>query len=206
MKKLFLIVAVALSCIKGFAQDILTKTNGDKVAVKVIEVSDTDIKFKMFDNQNGPLYSLSRTEVYSVHYINGTMDVFNGQPAIHPQQNNVEIAPATPLPGAGMQDPYMNGRTDAEKYYYGYKGAATATLVVSLLSPLAGLIPAVACSATPPKDANLEMPNAAKAKQPDYYTGYRVQAKRIKSHKVWINYAIGVAVDIVFALVLLQGH
>lgn len=57
--------------------DILYKTNGDEIKVKVLEVEETKIKYKKCDNLEGPTYSMNISEVFMIKYVNGTKDVFN---------------------------------------------------------------------------------------------------------------------------------
>jgi len=98
----------------------------------------------------------------------------------------------------------MKGRKDAQKYYDGYTSAGTWTLIVGLLSPLAGLVPAVATSATTPKDRNLDIPNSELIKNPDYRKGYVTKAKRKKQGRVWMNWGIAFGANLI-AVVLLQS-
>ncbi len=49
---------------------IILKT-GDEFLVKIIEVSDKEIKYKRCDNINGPLYSIAAHKVYMIEYANG---------------------------------------------------------------------------------------------------------------------------------------
>ncbi len=100
------------------------------------------------------------------------------------------------------QDLYVKGHTDAEANYKKYKGAATGTLFASLLSPLVGLIPAIACSATAPKIENLDYPDAKLFMKKEYYDSYTSKAKKIKSGKVWKNWGIGFGVNLVAVLVI----
>ncbi|KAA0992686.1 hypothetical protein [Dyadobacter aurulentus] len=53
----------------------------------------------------------------------------------------------------------IKGQIDAARHYKRYKGAATGTLITSLVSPFIGLIPAILCSSTYPKIENLGYPN-----------------------------------------------
>jgi hypothetical protein len=100
------------------------------------------------------------------------------------------------------QDLYVKGQMDAEVNYKKYKGAATGTLIVSLLSPLVGLIPAIACSATTPKIENLGYPDPKLFMQKDYHDSYTHKAKKIKSRKVWKNWGIGFGVNLVAVLLI----
>jgi hypothetical protein len=63
------------------AQDFLTKRNGDEVAVKVVEITPAEVKYRRTDNPDGPLISIWRTDVFMIRYANGTKDVLNASPA-----------------------------------------------------------------------------------------------------------------------------
>lgn len=60
-----------------FAQDIITKKNGEEIQAKVLNVSDKDINYIKWTNQNGPTYTISVSEVFMIKYENGEKDVFN---------------------------------------------------------------------------------------------------------------------------------
>ncbi|MCB9042816.1 MAG: hypothetical protein H6554_03490 [Chitinophagales bacterium] len=79
---------------------------------------------------------------------------------------------------------YEKGRIDA-KTYYDHDGGKTGTLVVSILNPFGGLIPAIACSSTTPREANLGYPSVELMQDIDYRNGYSNKARKIKSRKVW---------------------
>lgn len=100
---------------------------------------------------------------------------------------------------------YVKGQRDAEANYKKYSGAGTGTLFTSLLSPLVGLIPAIACSSTTPKEINLGAPKSELLAQEEYYLGYTQKAKKIKSRKVWTNWAVGFGVNLVAVLALTAG-
>ncbi|WP_240773358.1 hypothetical protein [Pontibacter sp. SGAir0037] len=65
------------------AQDILIKRNGDELEVKVQEITLSEVKYKRFDNLEGPLISIAKQDVFMIKYENGTKDVFTNtaQPA-----------------------------------------------------------------------------------------------------------------------------
>lgn len=60
----------------AFSQDILTKKNGDEIQVKVLEITNTDVKYKKWSNQDGPSYTLPKSDVFMIKYKNGEKDVF----------------------------------------------------------------------------------------------------------------------------------
>jgi hypothetical protein len=51
--------------------DKLIMRNGDEQLVKVIEISDREIKYKRCDFLNGPTYTISKNKVYLIEYANG---------------------------------------------------------------------------------------------------------------------------------------
>jgi len=175
-----------------FSQDTITKKSGEDIQAKVLEVTLTEIKYKKFENQNGPTYSILKSNVQMIIYENRTKDIFN-------EGKQYESIPA---PGPSTSDLYIQGQRDASKYYRGYKGAGTGTLITSLVSPLVGLIPAIACSAAQPKEINLNYPNVDLMKDPNYYDGYTQRSKKIKQGKIWTNWGIGLGVNLVAAIIL----
>ena len=66
-----------LTGLKSFSQDVIILKNGDEILSKVIEVSTDIIKYKKWDNQDGPIYTSNKGEIFMIKYQNGTKDVFN---------------------------------------------------------------------------------------------------------------------------------
>ena len=104
------------------------------------------------------------------------------------------------------EDLSVKGQIDAEKHYKKYKGAATGTLIASLVSPLVGLIPAIISSSSTPKLENLGYPDESLFKKGDYYKAYTHKAKKIKQRKVWKNWGIGFGVNLIVVLVIAAGQ
>jgi len=57
------------------AQDVLFKKNGEELKVKVLEILQTEVKYKNFDNPDGPVYTISKSDVARIKYANGTDEV-----------------------------------------------------------------------------------------------------------------------------------
>ena len=197
MKKIIFTILTSIFTMSFcFSQDIITKKTSDDIQAKVLEVTTTEIKYKRFDNPDGPIFTILKSEVLMVRYENGTKDIF-----IEEKRNETV---STPNPSSG--DLFTQGQLDASKYYNGYKGAGTGTLITSLVSPLVGLIPAIACSSTQPKEINLNYPNADLIKKSDYFNGYTQKSKKIKQSKVWKNWGIAFGVNLVAVLLLSSGQ
>ncbi len=82
---------------QAWSQDTLVKRSGEKMLVKVLEVNTTDIKFKRFNNQDGPEYSIYKTEVQYIVYSNGLRENYDKElppPVPAPPTVIVQAAPA----------------------------------------------------------------------------------------------------------------
>lgn len=171
-----------------YAQDILTTRSGEDILTSIVEVGQTEIKYKKFENKEGPVYTIAKAEVLMIRYENGTKDIFEKDPT------PVVTGPASGTASNG--DMYLKGQRDAQLYYRGYKGAGTGTLVTAAaLNWLFGLIPAIACSSTAPSDKNLDCPNPELLKDGYYRQGYVQQAHKTKRKKVWKNFWIGALIS-----------
>ena len=90
MKKLALLTVLLLvAAVKANADDIITKTNGEQIKAKVLEVGDNTVKFMRLDNPNGPTYFLNFSEIQSIAYENGFVENYS-EPAPEPQHYYAE--------------------------------------------------------------------------------------------------------------------
>jgi TM2 domain-containing membrane protein YozV len=55
--------------------DLIILNNGDDISVKVVELTSTEIKYKKCDNINGPIYSIQKSEVFTIRYSNGSKEI-----------------------------------------------------------------------------------------------------------------------------------
>ena len=194
MKKHVIFIFAIFAINLAFSQDVIIKKSGEEIKSKIIELTNNDVKYKKFDNQNGPIFTILKSEVFIIKYENGTKDVFNEEKPI--------LESNTSNKTSGTEDFFMKGKMDAQKNYDGYKGAGTGTFITGFISPIIGLIPAIACSSTPPKDVNLNYPSSELMKNTDYYNGYTQKAKKIKQNKVWTNWGIAFGINVVAVLLL----
>lgn len=77
MKRIVLSLVLVLASLACYAQDIVVMTNGESKKVKVEEITDSQIKYRLFDNLSGPLYVVSKNEVFAITYSNGTTETYN---------------------------------------------------------------------------------------------------------------------------------
>jgi hypothetical protein len=84
MKHIVLSLAF-FTTICAFAQDQLFKKDNSKTAVKVLEVTPGEVKYKLFTYQDGPTITVPKSEVALIIYQDGTHETFPA-PALQPQQ------------------------------------------------------------------------------------------------------------------------
>ncbi|MBO4580697.1 MAG: energy transducer TonB [Bacteroidales bacterium] len=87
-------IVLFFSCLLPYlslsAQDVITLTNGKEIQAIVTEVMQKEIKYKRFDNPNGPVYTLDKSSVSVIKYQNGTKDVINeNQSLLKTGQNHI---------------------------------------------------------------------------------------------------------------------
>jgi hypothetical protein len=188
MKQIFLTLLITIFTLSScFSQDIITTKASDDIKVKVLEVTTSEVKYKKFDNQDGPTFSLLKSEILMIRYENGSKDVFKES-----QNQN-----------AGASDMRMKGKQDAIINYKGKKSGAGWTAATTIvISPLFGLIPAAACAGAEPSDQNLNYKDPKLMQDSAYNQGYTEQAHKIKKRKIWTNYGISSGVWLLLILLL----
>lgn len=99
-----MILALCLLCWVGTtsAQDVILKKDNTTVLSKVLEVTNTEIKYKKWSNLDGPTYSISCSEITSINYQNGDVEKFT---------NNAATA-STPQPTTSV--PILNPKETVE--------------------------------------------------------------------------------------------
>jgi len=175
------------------------KSSGE-IQAKITEITPTEIKYKRFDNPEGPTYTILKSDASSISYENGAKDIFTDSKMEEiDTKKRDEISTSSILPG---HDSYMQGSIDATKFYRGYKAAATFTFITTLFVPLAGIVPAIACSSTNPNASHLGFPKQELMKNPAYFAGYTHRAKKSKQSKVWANFGIAIGINVVLRIML----
>ncbi len=94
-----------------FSQDIITLRTGDEIKAIVSEIDRNIIRYKKFENQAGPLYTVDKEAVFMIKYENGTRELFElpATGSVEPGKDN-SANPATKgglayrKPGAISQD------------------------------------------------------------------------------------------------------
>ena len=88
MKKQIILTMLSLSALNVAAQDIIVMKNGDEVEAKVTKVGTTEVEYHKWSNQDGPVYSVAKSDVFMVKYMNGDKDVFCNNNMISTNSDN----------------------------------------------------------------------------------------------------------------------
>lgn len=134
MKNLFLlfISLICAGCLNAAAQDVITRKNGEDIKARIVEVTEDAIKYKRENLPDGPLFSISKSDVLMVTYQDGSRDVFVGEgaeekaPAPGFPADMEESAEAGTIPPGlrpGMKYKELRKYYDYRDYYlfYGYE-------------------------------------------------------------------------------------
>ena len=183
-----LIIICCLCLCKGVhAQDIIKKVTGEKLEVEIIATSKEDVTYKTKNaSGNDTIITISKSECVSIQKAG---DI--------PESVNAKVFTAE-----DSLNQFEMGEIDARMYYTNFKKPGTAVLVISLISPLAGLVPAIISSGTPVKDKNVSYPYSKDVKLDSYYKGYAYAAKKKKQNVVWRNWTIGLAANMLVAILV----
>ncbi|MBK6938450.1 MAG: hypothetical protein IPH18_17570 [Chitinophagaceae bacterium] len=78
MKRLLLIMFfITLVTTTGRTQDRIYRQNGKTIEAKVLEVSSSEVKYKEFNNPDGPVYVLEADRIKKIVFENGTVQTFS---------------------------------------------------------------------------------------------------------------------------------
>jgi len=118
----FILLTTSISVIN--AQDIITKKNGDEIKAKVQEVGINDVRYKLFENESGPTYTLLKSDIFMIKYENGEKDRFNNQPVTNNAVNETNDHSAPVITNSSPQQSGQTPSTDGQetKKRKGYVG------------------------------------------------------------------------------------
>jgi len=77
MKKQLILFAICLTSFCVSAQDIIVTKDAQKIDAKILEVSETEIRYKEFDNLDGPTFVLSTDKLSSIIYSKDKVILYN---------------------------------------------------------------------------------------------------------------------------------
>ncbi len=84
-RSLVLSIICLFMSIAVHAQDIVVTVDSKSIKAKVLEINDQEIKYKDFENLEGPTYVMKRTDVHMIVYQNGKVETF--EPMVYNQKD-----------------------------------------------------------------------------------------------------------------------
>lgn len=77
MRNIILFTILLLSPSLSFCQDVIYKNDKSEIKAKVVEITDEVIKYKKYDQADGPLRNINKSDVFIIIYEDGTRELFN---------------------------------------------------------------------------------------------------------------------------------
>jgi hypothetical protein len=122
MKKIasFLLFQFAILMIAS-SQDIIIKKDKTEIKSKVVEITEEKIKYHKWEMKDGPLYNISKSDVFMIIYQNGQRETISANQAPKPVQktqepNKVTVTPGRPAAGPADLDTSISRENAKIKY------------------------------------------------------------------------------------------
>ena len=84
---------MVFSSMMAHAQDIVTLKNGEDVLAKVLEVGTREVKYTLFEEPDGPVYIVNKSDILIIRYESGRNEIFNKTLPGPNREDSVEIVP-----------------------------------------------------------------------------------------------------------------
>lgn len=78
--RVFALSVLFLISVNAYSQDTLFFKDGRALTTVILEISETTIKYKRFDQQEGPLRSVKTDEIHKIIYADNTEEVISTTP------------------------------------------------------------------------------------------------------------------------------
>ena len=88
MKKILLIFT--LFPLLLIAQDNIILKNGEDINTKIIEINESNIKYKEYNKLDGPLHTISKDEIFLIKYSNGEKEIFLNNSSDYSKSKNIK--------------------------------------------------------------------------------------------------------------------
>ena len=161
------------------AQDLIAMKNGQKLKVDIVSIGDKEVEFQPMGSDTNNTYIISKADIYMIEFRDGVRDTLSSSRPV----KDAEIDTS--------HNWYFRGIEDADAYYRGKKSGRGAIFASALIAtPVLGICPAMACSTSPPLDANLDIRDNRLRTNRYYMEGYRDEAFDIKRRKIWRSYVV----------------
>lgn len=107
--------------------DVIALKNGEEINVKVLEISQTEIKYKKCDNLDGPTFIIPKSNAVKIKFSNGTTEVINSNP-----NEGTDYYGSSPK----LENKVFSGKTIVNRYALASMISAILSIVLFPLIPL----------------------------------------------------------------------
>jgi len=177
----------------SFSQDIIILNNGNEITTKLTEITPTELKYKKFDNIEGPTITILKSDVFMIKYSNGEKELIK----------SIDVKKEIKI-----DDYYALGKEDADKYFYKYGRVRSGVGFAGgfLLGPVLGVIPTAITASSAPSIEDLGVQDKELLKNKDYNLGYTTRAHSIKRRKTWGSYISGSVFSTVISIIIWNSY
>lgn len=146
MKKLISIMLCFCVSMIAMAQDVIVKKDGSTILSKVLEVSDTEVKYKKFSNLEGPTYTIKVKELQAINFQNGEKESFQAKTTLDEHKSTSSYIPNNEIPpldiriDKGIKESNMLQRQKLLASAKGWRTAGGVIVVLGLAGELACII------------------------------------------------------------------
>ncbi len=190
-------------------KSVIHKNNGEEIDAIILEITETEVRYRPLDNPLGPDYTLHKSSIFKVVFPNGKEEVYFGKTFTNTPNRNIkgleigesaQDANGVRLSSQEMQDLRFKAIRDANQFYEP-RGIWVATSLTTFLIWPAGLATTLGTSLTPPAIHRLNIRDNKLFDNPVYFEAYRQEARRMKSRKAWTGFGIGAGAFLLLLLV-----
>ena len=89
MCKFILLITFLIGIISLNAQDVIVLRDTSEIESKILEINDTNLRYKNWDNPDGPIYNIPKEKILFIRFANGTKEGFDNNAEY--ERKNIEM-------------------------------------------------------------------------------------------------------------------
>ena len=104
IKKVIIIGLVLTANLTAYSQDIIITKKAEKITAKVTEIEENTVKYKKYEYQDGPTYTIKKTDIASIVYDNGSVEVFEAKKEESKTTTQQQVKESSKTNSVGQQE------------------------------------------------------------------------------------------------------